>query len=56
MLKNLNGVFCEGNCETPKQKVEWSDLISLPTRARPTGLGGCGMEGADEVDDCPVST
>ena len=42
MLKNLNSVFCGGNCETPKRKVEWSDLISLLTRIRPTGMGSCG--------------
>ena len=44
MLKNFSSVFCVGNCKTPKQKVEWSNLISLPTRTRPTGPGshGCG--------------
>ena len=28
---------------TPKQKVEWEDLIELPSRIRPTGPGGCGQ-------------
>ena len=34
--------FCVGISETPKWKVEWMDLIALPTRIRPTGPGGCG--------------
>ena len=38
-------IFCIGISETPKtlkRKVEWMDLIVLPTRIRPTGPGGCG--------------
>ena len=27
---------------TPKQKVEWEDLIELPSRIRPTGPGDHG--------------
>ena len=42
MLKYVNSVFCVCICKTPAQMVEWSDLISLPTRIRPTGLGSCG--------------
>ena len=34
--------FCVGISETPKQKVEWMDLIVLLTRIRSTGPGGCG--------------
>ena len=34
--------FCVGISETPKQKVEWMDLIALLTRIRPTGPGGHG--------------
>ena len=38
-------IFCVGISETPKKlkrKVEWMDLIVLPTRIRPTGPGGLG--------------
>ena len=42
MLQNFTSLFCVGICDTPKQKVDWSDLISLPTRIRPTGPGGRG--------------
>ena len=42
MLQNFTSVFCVGIYETLKWKVEWADLISLPTRIRPMGPGGCG--------------
>ena len=42
VLQNFTSVFCVGICETLKWKVEWADLVSLPARIRPMGLGGHG--------------
>ena len=40
--KTFTSVFCVGICKTLKWKVEWADLISLPTRIRVMGPGSCG--------------